>query len=121
MKPIIESFEPFKDEYFCAGNKQYCQKKILEIAKKYKPFKLPLRHIDTCITVWRHVADINSFAWHMKRSIHANLKYPIIMDNQGTIINGWHRMAKALATDQKYILCIRLEEPLPAAEIKKKV
>jgi hypothetical protein len=113
MKLIDTTNTPLSEETFSDSENSYSTFEIIKISKKYKPFKLPLKHIDTDVIRWKGDNTINNFAWHMKRCLKAELKYPIIMDNRGTIVNGWHRIIKSIVQNKEYIMCIRLEENLP--------
>ncbi len=110
MKAIIDTFNPLQDEFYRNGKDKYSQKRLVEISKKYKPFKLPLKHIDTWVSTWKLCDTVNDFAWHAKRALRANLKYPVLMDRYGSIMNGWHRIVKALILDKEYVWCVRIEE-----------
>ena len=112
-KPIIEScVHTEKEKFWLNDNEYYDIEEAMKIAEIYKPFKLPLKHIDIFVKRWTDVEEIWHFAWHMKRALNADLNYPILMDRTGTIINGWHRISKALATDLEYVMCVRIEEDL---------
>ena len=44
----------------------------------------------------------------------ADMSYPIIMDDEGFIMDGWHRVAKALLEGRETIKAVRFENtPAP--------
>lgn len=55
-----------------------------------------------------------SFASHMKQVNEADLQYPVILSPCGVIIDGRHRLVKAIVEGRKTIKFKRLEE-MPAA------
>jgi hypothetical protein len=56
----------------------------------------------------RHIAE------HFKLMQAADLQYPIILCARGRLMDGMHRITKALALGQQTILSVRFEEtPLP--------
>ena len=67
-------------------------------------------------SVWGEQAfSLGNFIPHLKRSIDAELSYPIIVvrhriDNEYFVLDGMHRLAKHLAYGLKYISVIELPE-----------
>lgn len=63
-----------------------------------------------------------SFVEHMRQVNKANLKYPIIIAENGNVLDGQHRIAKALLTGENsipYVLIKNDELPPYIEEIKK--
>jgi hypothetical protein len=87
--------------------------------KKYKTFDLPIEGIDMSNLMWciRNTID---FIKHYRRCNKADLKYPILIDDMGTICDGWHRVVKATIEGKKYIKAIRLDE-IPEASCEEKL
>lgn len=73
-------------------------------------FDLPLCGINLATTVWSF-GDLRiiDFAKHWKRADKANLDYPIILDEDGFIMDGWHRVAKALFLGLATIKAVRFD------------
>ena len=86
-------------------------------AKDLKPFDIPLEHL--CISS-KKIGDtsIRGFVSHMKMVQDADLSYPIILDEDGAIFDGCHRVAKALLEGKESIKAVRFEED-PAPDYKK--
>jgi hypothetical protein len=55
-------------------------------------------------------SELKNFAMHMKAVMDADLKYPIILDDEGFVMDGRHRIAKALFEGKTYIKFVRFEE-----------
>ena len=47
---------------------------------------------------------------HMKSVNSANLKYPIILDEDGEVMDGRHRIMKAMLENKKTIKAVRFNE-----------
>lgn len=77
--------------------------------KQYEVFKLPMSGIPLSQLMFS-VTNMLKFADHVKRVQSADLKYPIILDDLGTICDGWHRVIKALLEGREYIDAIRIKE-----------
>ena len=73
-------------------------------------FELPLCGINLATTVWE-IGDlrIKDFVKHWKRANSADLDYPIILDDDGFIMDGWHRVAKALFLGLATIKAVRFD------------
>jgi len=55
-----------------------------------------------------------NFVAHMHQVYEADLSYPIILDEDGYVMDGRHRIAKALFLGLKTIKAVRFERtPLP--------
>lgn len=89
-------------------NKCYRVEDIIELSKSLESFDLPIAGIDLSRCPWGEV-NLKSFAHHYIRVEEADLKYPIILDVEGFICDGWHRLCKAIVTNKKTIKAVRLE------------
>ena len=73
-------------------------------------FDLPLCGINLATTVWENNGlRIKEFAKHWKRADEVSLDYPIILDDDGFIMDGWHRVAKALFLGLPTIKAVRFD------------
>ena len=70
-------------------------------------FELPLMGIDMSTLPW-HLPNFTWILYHIKRIQKANLKHPIVLDPNGQIIDGWHRIAKAVLLGRESIKAVRL-------------
>lgn len=89
---------------------EYCNR------KQYPVFDLPLAGISLKGIPWK-VDDMVTFLCHAARINAADLTYPIILDDQGYIADGWHRVASALLQGKTTIKAIRIQE-MPAGSGK---
>jgi hypothetical protein len=81
--------------------------------EKYKVFDLPLNGIDVSWNPFDY-NNIFDFINHVKRVNEVDLKYPILIDDLGTICDGWHRVVKAIIKGDKTIKAIRIKN-MPAS------
>lgn len=54
--------------------------------------------------------DLRQLVGHMKSVIKADLKYPIILDEDGELLDGRHRLMKALLEGKETIKAVRFVE-----------
>jgi hypothetical protein len=81
--------------------------------KEYKEFDLPLDGIDLSWNPFDY-NNIMDFVKHVNRVNKTNLEYPILIDDLGTVCDGWHRIVKAINEGRTSIKAIRIEE-MPSA------
>jgi len=69
---------------------------------------IPLEHLNIYKTY--NTMSLRELVGHMKSVNNADLKYPIILDEDGEVMDGRHRIMKALLTGKKTIKAVRFEE-----------
>lgn len=110
-----------ENTYTCDGSKwasanlvQYCKE------KHYPIFDLPLAGIDLGLLPWSDLGSVKNIAKHVKRILHTDLKHPVILDDNGYIADGWHRIVKALVLGETSVKAIRIQEmPNPDGDDRK--
>ena len=90
------------------GKRRYIVSKLIEAAKDLEPFEIPL--IGLNITALIDIQSMSDFVGHMKRVLEVDLSYPIILDDEGFIMDGRHRVAKALLEGRTTISAVRFDE-----------
>lgn len=105
--PVIEfnKVEPLQD-YYTDGEHEWSVARLVDEAKDLKPFDCPLAALDISHQVWAG-ASMYLLAFHCKKVMEANLKYPIIIAWDGSIADGRHRIIKALIEGKKTIKAVR--------------
>ena len=74
-------------------------------------FALPPCAINLATSVWEfNDLKLINFAKHWKRAAEVSLDYPVIMDEDGFIMDGWHRIAKALFLGLSTIKAVRFDK-----------
>lgn len=107
-KVKIDKVKLEENVYVDRNGKVFSALKLIEHSKNYKTFDLPLAGLDLRLSYWT-INDLDDFVHHAKRCSDANLKYPIILDEFGSLADGCHRVAKAIVMGKKTIKAIRLE------------
>ncbi len=93
------------------GNRRWIVSKLIESAKDLEPFEIPLAGLNIYSLI--EINSMNDFVGHMKRVLEVDLSYPIILDDEGFIMDGRHRVAKALLEGRTSILAVRFDETPP--------
>lgn len=86
--------------------------RLFQLAKDLPVMDVPLDHLN----VWYKFdgLTLREFVGHMVAVNNADLDKPIILDEDGEIMDGRHRIMKALLTGAETIKAVRFEEnPTP--------
>lgn len=77
-----------------------------------EPFDYPLGFVDLTMACMFPIDPfcLDDFAHHLKRCMQTDLEHPIILGPLGNILDGFHRLAKAVALDMDVIKAVRLRE-----------
>ena len=90
---------------------------ILDAARGLEVMDLPLIHLSIDFNIGSMKA--RDFLSHMKNVMDSDLGYPIILDQDGCVFDGKHRVIKALYEERETIKAIRLDEdPSPTGKEK---
>lgn len=107
MKPIYEEFcRP--DEQMCRiGHHSWSVARLFELAKELPVMDMPLKHVHMYYTYEK--LTLRQLVGHMKACLDANLDYPIIIDEDGEIMDGRHRLMKAILNGHESIKAVRFD------------
>lgn len=99
--------------YRGADNTRYGAATLIAFCKekKWKTFKYPLAAFSLSVC-WKN-ETIGDLLQDAKRINNTDLKYPIIIDTDGDIADGYHRCMKAILLGKTEIDAIRMEEMPP--------
>lgn len=104
---IERDFNHHSNTYVRYGN-TYEVTDLIELSKNHDTFDLDLRGVDLSNKAWGANYNTASFIYHMVRVNKATLDHPIILDDEGYICDGWHRVAKSIIEGKDTIKAIRL-------------
>jgi hypothetical protein len=98
---------------FRAGSQRWSVPALIEYAKELPVFDLPLCCVDLSRTIWDPIETPKRFAEHMQRVINADTSAPVILDEDGFIMDGWHRIVRALVDGNATIPAVRFDVTPP--------
>lgn len=110
MKPpkiSFRSIDPLQDYYDDGNGNLYSVAKLIDDAKNLKPFDLPIAGIGLNSIIWDD-CNIYQLAFHCKKVNEADLKKPILLDWNGEIADGRHRLIKAIMLGKRTIKAVRI-------------
>lgn len=83
-------------------SKKYCIHKALRKAKDLPVVEMVMTEMYIAYPAF-NIDNLRDFVQHAKMVNDADLSYPVLMNQDGHIIDGRHRLAKALLTGAKTI------------------
>jgi hypothetical protein len=101
------------DNTFRDGDKVWSVPSLIVRAKDLVPFDLPLAAIYSGSEVWAPVGSAYGVAHHVRRALDVDTSHPIILDEAGFIMDGWHRVLRALIDGKPTIKAVRFDKTPP--------
>ena len=98
---------PLEGYYNDGHGNLYSVARLIDMCKDLEPFDVPLQAFDLSAQIWQNYS-IFDLAFHIKAVNEADLSYPIILDWNGSIADGRHRLIKALVLGHSTIKCVRM-------------
>lgn len=94
------------------GKQQWSVSRLFELSKSLKVLNIPLDHIN--MNYGYEDLSLRELCGHMMAVNSADLTCPIILDEDGQIMDGRHRLMKAIINNKSTIKAVRfLENPSP--------
>jgi hypothetical protein len=101
-----------EDQMVSIGNKSWSIPRLFELSRSLPVFSIPIDHIN--VSQRYHELSLRDLVMHMKAVKKADLKYPIILGEDGELLDGRHRIMKAILKGHKSLLAVRFQEnPYP--------
>jgi hypothetical protein len=112
--PTVKISEvPVHENTFTSGKKVWFVANLIDRSKELVQFDLPLAAIYAGSEVWDPVSSAYALAKQMRRVLDVDTSHPIILDEEGFIMDGWHRVARALIDGKSTIKAVRFSETPP--------
>lgn len=103
----IESFIPPSRQMAQLGKCEWSVARLFTLAKDLPVMTIPLDHLN--IYYKYENLTLRELVGHIKAVNDADLRYPIILDEDGEVMDGRHRIMKALLEGKKTIKAVRFE------------
>ena len=89
---------------------------MLELSKDLPVMEVPLNHLN----VWHSYEKLTlrDMVMHMKAVNAADLNYPIIIDEDGELMDGRHRLMKAMLNGVDTVKVVKFEENPSPCRVK---
>lgn len=83
--------------------------RLIEHSKGLPVFEITVAGIFIGSNIFSESRTARAIAEHVKRVNETSLEYPILLDPDGFIVDGWHRVVKALVEGVETIKAVRFE------------
>lgn len=103
----FRAIDPLQDYYQDGEGNQYSVARLVDDAKDLPVFEVPVAALDLSGEPWSG-DNMYRLAFHVKKCMEADLNYPILLDWNGGIADGRHRVLKAIATGKRTIKARRM-------------
>ena len=104
----IKDWHSYKDQICNLGKCSWRVPVLVQFAKDLPVFDMPLNHLNVYYTYER--LTLREMVMHMKAVNDADLDIPIILDEDGEIMDGRHRAMKAMLLGLEAIKAVRFDE-----------
>lgn len=104
----IKAWVKPEDQSSRLGRHEWQVSRLFELARNLPVMDVPLKHLNVYYLYSK--LTLREMVTHMQAVESADLAYPIILDEDGEIMDGRHRVMKALLTGADTIKAVRFEE-----------
>ena len=115
---MIRKFIKIEEGQTCRlGNYSWSVARLITLTKGLKVMRIPLAHLNV-YNIYPEMT-LRDMVMHINAVNDANLSYPIILDEDGELMDGRHRIMKALLNNKKTIKAVRFDiNPTACEEIQ---
>lgn len=104
-------------QFAVIGKHQWDVARLFELSKKLAVMEIPLNHLNV-YSKYENLS-LRDMVMHMKAVEQADLSFPIILDEDGEIMDGRHRIMKAIINGDETIKAVRFDEnPSPCRVVE---
>jgi len=108
----IKPWIPYDQQMAKFGGHYWSVPRLVQLAKDLPVMDVPLDHLRISYTY--DEMRLKDLVMHIQAVNDADLEFPIILDDEGDILDGRHRVMKAILLGHETIKAVRFEEtPAP--------
>lgn len=113
---LIKQWHQPNDQMCSIGRHHWSVPRLFELARNLPVLEIPLDGLN----IWYSYdkLTLREMVMHAKAIQSANLKYPIILDEDGELMDGRHRIMKALFLGLTTIKAVRFDENPSPCQVK---
>ena len=108
----IRDWDNYKEQKCTLGKHRWAVARLIELSKELPIKEIPLDYLNIYNTYDK--LTLRDMVMHINAINNCNLDYPIILDEDGELLDGRHRIMKALLLGKDTIKVVRFDEnPIP--------
>jgi len=100
-----------KDQCCIIGKKEWRVSALIKRAEELEVFELPIKYID--LTISYNFDSMRELCGHVKLIQEADLESPIILNEDGALMDGHHRVMKAILEGKDTVKAVKFEVDPP--------
>lgn len=104
----IATWHSPKEQECSLGKHRWCVARLFELARELPVMDVPLNHLNVYYTYSK--LTLREMVMHMKAVQKADLSFPIILDEDGELMDGRHRIMRAMLEGRDTIKAVRFDE-----------
>lgn len=109
---MIPDWPKHDSQWSVIGRHKWSVARLIALSKDFPVMEVPLVHMNVYSKY--DGLRLRDMVMHMRAVNEADLSFPIILDEDGEIMDGRHRIMKAMLTGQETIKAVRfVENPSP--------
>lgn len=105
---LIKEFHKPATQMSILGNHKWSIPRLFELSKDLEVMDIPLKHLT--ISYKYENVTLREMVGHIKAVNEADLSFPIILDEEGDVMDGRHRIMKAILNGHETIKAVRFED-----------
>lgn len=105
---LVKEWLKPKDQMCSIGRHSWSVPRLFELARELPVMEVPLNHLNLYYTYEK--LTLREMVMHMRAVNDADLDKPIILDEDGELMDGRHRLMKAMLTGAETIKAVRFDE-----------
>ena len=109
--------EHLTNQSFRDGKQVWKVARLFKLVEDLEVFEIPLVHLNIH-NLYPKIESTLEFVDHIQLVLDADLKCPIILDEEGYVMDGRHRVVKALLKKKKTIKAVRFKKTPPCCFIE---
>lgn len=110
----IPEWSGYKEQTCILGRHTWSVARLVELSRDLPVMEIPLSHLNMYCKYEN--LTLRDMVMHMKAVLSSDLSKPIILDEDGELMDGRHRIMRALLEGWETIKAVRfLENPKPCA------
>jgi hypothetical protein len=98
------------------GRHSWSVSRLHQLAKDFPVMDVPLDHL--ALNYEYSSLHLRDMVMHINAILDADMSYPIILGEDGELLDGRHRLMKAMFEDHKTIKAVRVDENPPPCRVE---
>ena len=111
----IRELYPPEEQYCRSGRHEWQVSKLFFYSEKLPVMDIPIDHL--YVYYKYDTLSLRDMVMHFNTATKADLSFPIILDEDGEVLDGRHRIMKAMMNGEKTIKAVRFDENPPPCRV----